>query len=176
MGKKLMRDFKYKNDTPQEVAKQAYVRAKKTEEEYKAAVIFANDAQRSFRKETSELKTVVHAHFMRRAMQEINFMGGVSSRYKEHLDKNHLNQKLDEFDKLAKALDASDIVQETYQSIIESHGEDPDIRTEFRVEYKGWKNAFFSLQDALVAHETDGDVPKMLEVLCEKTKELGGLQ
>jgi len=174
-GKKLFKDLKHKGETPEDMAKRAYARSKKAEEEYKEAVIKANDAQRNFRKETTELKTVVHAHLMRRAMQEIQFMVGVSTCYREHLEKKKLRESLEHFEEQAKSLSGVDIVTETYQLIIESHGVDPDVHTEFRMDYSGWRNPFFSLQDAYDAHETGAAYPKMLEVLCEKTKSLGGL-
>jgi len=175
-GKKIFKDLKHKNETPADMAKRAYERSKRAEEDYKARVIKANDAQRNFRKDTSELKTVVHAHLMRRAMQEIQFMVGVSQCYREHLEKQKLRESLEHFQEQANTLKSVDIVTETYQSIIESHGVDPDVHTEFRMDYTGWRNPFFSLQDAYDAHETEYQYPKMLEVLCEKTKALGGLQ
>eukprot|EP00494_Astrolonche_serrata_P027247 UN27510 len=81
-----------------------------------------------------------------------------------------------DFEKHAEMLNAEHIVTVSYQSIIENHGMDPGSSTEFKVDFERWKNIFYSLEDAMQAHQTDAPYPKMLEVLCTKVRDLKGFE
>jgi len=72
-GKKIVHGIRHAKETNEDVVKNAYERARQSEEEYKQAVSDANQAQYNFVQKTDELKNLVHATLKRRAKKRGEF-------------------------------------------------------------------------------------------------------
>jgi len=159
---------------PQKLVGEQYETLLRSEEAYKRSVWEANDIQDTHVRLCEDLKNECLLNQMSRYSKSIRHLDELKNKCGDVTEGSRCINAQHKYEAELENLATDELLVNQYTRLVNKYDEDkPPLRVKF--ETTGWKNIFVSVEEAMVPEENK-NIPRIMDVLCKKIKDLNGFQ